>query len=220
MAGKPLPQNPSISRLTSLPEKIPSCYPKTAPSEFQPLSRRHPRIAVVTDCHQTSRVAHAIRAGASGYLSYGLTFDSLVRSLELVAMGDSIVSNSFLSSVVGKERAGDCVPGAYGRDTKFATDEVESMSSLERLILHYLVVGESNKIIARRVSLTEAAVKVHVKTIFRKIRVSNRTQAAIWGLKSGLQSVPNGPSKSGGTERRKQSASDVLLDRVSPAQSR
>src|SRR5665213_209699 len=41
MAGRPSPQNPSISRLTSPPETIPSCCPENAPSQFQPHSGRH-----------------------------------------------------------------------------------------------------------------------------------------------------------------------------------
>jgi two-component system nitrate/nitrite response regulator NarL len=40
--------------------------------------------------------------------------------------------------------------------------------------------GSSNKIIARNLDITEATIKVHVKAILRKIRVANRTQAAVW----------------------------------------
>ena len=45
-----------------------------------------------------------------------------------------------------------------------------------------LIEGESNKSIARKIDIAEATVKVHVKAILRKIRVQNRTQAAIWGM--------------------------------------
>lgn len=48
-----------------------------------------------------------------------------------------------------------------------------------------MVEGNSNKSIARKIDIAEATVKVHVKAILRKIRVQNRTQAAIWGMNNG-----------------------------------
>jgi two-component system, NarL family, nitrate/nitrite response regulator NarL len=45
-----------------------------------------------------------------------------------------------------------------------------------------LINGDSNKAIARKIDITEATVKVHIKAILRKIRVHNRTQAAIWAM--------------------------------------
>jgi two-component system nitrate/nitrite response regulator NarL len=41
--------------------------------------------------------------------------------------------------------------------------------------------GESNKVIAKKLGIAEATIKVHVKTILRKVRAQNRTQAALWG---------------------------------------
>jgi hypothetical protein len=55
------------------------------------------------------------------------------------------------------------------------------------LILRCLIEGGSNKSIARKNDIAEATVKVHVKAILRKIRVHNRTQAAIWGMNNGWQ---------------------------------
>jgi two-component system nitrate/nitrite response regulator NarL len=59
------------------------------------------------------------------------------------------------------------------------------LSERERQILDGLVRGHANKIIARTCDITEATVKVHMKSILRKIQVSNRTQAAIWALENG-----------------------------------
>jgi two-component system nitrate/nitrite response regulator NarL len=61
-------------------------------------------------------------------------------------------------------------------------DEVD-LSRREREILHCLEKGDSNKRIALRLDIAEATVKVHVKSILRKIGVDNRTQAAIWSLR-------------------------------------
>ena len=53
------------------------------------------------------------------------------------------------------------------------------LSGREAAILGGLVLGAANKVIAYQLKITEATVKVHVKAILRKIRVKNRTQAAI-----------------------------------------
>ncbi|MGZ5917046.1 MAG: response regulator transcription factor [Methyloceanibacter sp.] len=54
------------------------------------------------------------------------------------------------------------------------------MSRREMLILRMLMQGASNKTIARNLVITESTVKVHMKAILRKLRLQNRTQAAIW----------------------------------------
>jgi two-component system, NarL family, nitrate/nitrite response regulator NarL len=59
---------------------------------------------------------------------------------------------------------------------------VAHLSGREKCILRCMVGGDSNKRIARRIDIAEATVKVHVKAILRKVRVHNRTQAAIWAL--------------------------------------
>jgi two-component system, NarL family, nitrate/nitrite response regulator NarL len=60
------------------------------------------------------------------------------------------------------------------------------LSERETQILDGLVKGHANKVIARTCDITEATVKVHMKSILRKIRVDNRTQAAIWAMANGF----------------------------------
>lgn len=74
---------------------------------------------------------------------------------------------------------------ANGADDSAARTGGHGLSGREGQILKALVRGYSNKMIARMYSVTEATVKVHMKSILRKIRVANRTQAAIWALKNG-----------------------------------
>lgn len=59
------------------------------------------------------------------------------------------------------------------------------LSEREAQILEGLVQGHANKVIARSCEITEATVKVHMKSILRKIQVANRTQAAVWALEHG-----------------------------------
>lgn len=62
---------------------------------------------------------------------------------------------------------------------------IPRLSARQQSILHCLIQGDSNKTIARKMAIAEATVKVHVKAILRRIRVRNRTQAAIWAMSNG-----------------------------------
>jgi two-component system nitrate/nitrite response regulator NarL len=64
------------------------------------------------------------------------------------------------------------------------------LSEREAQILDGLVRGHANKVIARSCDITEATVKVHMKSILRKIQVTNRTQAAVWALEHGHSADP------------------------------
>jgi two-component system, NarL family, nitrate/nitrite response regulator NarL len=66
-----------------------------------------------------------------------------------------------------------------------ALRNLPGLSEREIQILDGLVKGQANKVIARTCDITEATVKVHMKSILRKIQVTNRTQAAIWALENG-----------------------------------
>jgi two-component system nitrate/nitrite response regulator NarL len=65
------------------------------------------------------------------------------------------------------------------------------LSEREEEILEGVVRGHSNKMIARTCGVTDATIKVHMKSILRKIRVANRTQAAIWALEQGYGADAN-----------------------------
>jgi len=79
------------------------------------------------------------------------------------------------------------------------------LSAREQCILRYLIEGDSNKIIARKIDIAEATVKVHVKALIRKIRVNNRTQAAVWGMNQ--KSANN-------ADRTEQTASRTRISRL------
>lgn len=74
------------------------------------------------------------------------------------------------------------------------------LSPRELSILKHLSEGVSNKIIARRLCITESTAKVHVKAVLRKLRLSNRTQAAIWWQKRSVPPVPPPPLLNGASE--------------------
>jgi two-component system nitrate/nitrite response regulator NarL len=82
---------------------------------------------------------------------------------------------------------GEADPNAHEADKHEAppSQNQPRLSEREAQILEGLVQGHANKVIARSCDITEATVKVHMKSILRKIQVANRTQAAVWALEHG-----------------------------------
>jgi two-component system nitrate/nitrite response regulator NarL len=66
---------------------------------------------------------------------------------------------------------------------------IGEFTSREKQVLRHLIKGASNKEIARDLGIGESTVRVHVKSLFRKMHVSNRTQAAVWALNNGFASL-------------------------------
>jgi two-component system nitrate/nitrite response regulator NarL len=110
----------------------------------------------------------------------------LLRALELVVLGETLLPGELLPYLRAGNRQQPETSGQIeylGEDLEQSEmDVTPPLSARERSILLCLVEGESNKVIARRIGIAESTVKVHVKTILRKIRAQNRTQAAIWAM--------------------------------------
>ncbi|MDH2403159.1 response regulator transcription factor [Bradyrhizobium sp. SSUT18] len=154
------------------------------------------RIAVVSDHYRPDELVLAYRAGASGYFVNVNSCDAFIKSIELVTMGEAVFPPAFLSFALDGILEREAAP-TLEREAA-PTEEVEHgivlaaeeqaaphLSPREKAILSCLIEGNSNKSIARKIDIAEATVKVHVKAILRKIRVQNRTQAAIWGMNNG-----------------------------------
>jgi DNA-binding NarL/FixJ family response regulator len=165
--------------------------------QIELLKDRHPggRIAIIADHYRLSELVSAFRAGANGYFVDVMTCDILIKSLELVMMGETIFPPAFLSYVLDTEGVHqiEASPSDQnGEAILVTTDEMitPQLSPREKSILRCLIEGDSNKSIARKMDIAEATVKVHVKAILRKIRVQNRTQAAIWAMNNGSLTQP------------------------------
>jgi DNA-binding NarL/FixJ family response regulator len=162
-----------------------------AVEQIELLRDQHPggRIAIVADHYRLGEVVSAFRAGVNGYFADIMTCDVFIKSMELVMMGETIFPPAFLTFVLGPEggQIGETVPRDENDRILITTDDAlrPQLSAREKSILRCLIEGDSNKCIARKIDIAEATVKVHVKAILRKIRVQNRTQAAIWGMNNG-----------------------------------
>jgi two-component system nitrate/nitrite response regulator NarL len=123
------------------------------------------------------RVAH--EAGVNGFCLSASGPDVLIKSLELVILGESVLPFAVVRSIMDRApHDGPCQESTAG--LKLSDLKECKLSVREAQILGCLTEGASNKIIARKFDITEATIKVHVKAILRKIGVANRTQAAMW----------------------------------------
>lgn len=145
---------------------------------FQALRVHHPRtkIVVLTSELDAQHLAVALRAGANGYLRKDIASESLMQSLTLVMMGETVFPTELAALL------------ASGKTTNLAEPPLQrkGLSPREMQILRCLLSGNSNKMIANHLHITEATVKVHLKSLLRKINASNRTQAAIWAMNNGV----------------------------------
>lgn len=127
------------------------------------------RIVVLSETLSFQTLAACLDAGAHGYLIKDISVDALLQSLLLVMSGEKVFPSQ-LSALLVKSIALAPHTGAGAHD----------LSEREVRILRCLIRGDSNRMIAEHLDLAEAMVKAYMRSLLRKIEVSNRTQAAIW----------------------------------------
>lgn len=111
-------------------------------------------------------------AALDGLLTYALSADDCVRALRLICAGERVLPSTLAR--------GHRLP-AHPRENDLRGGG-DRLSPREREVLLQVVEGRANKVIARHLNIAEGTVKVHLKSLQRKLRVDNRTQAAIWAL--------------------------------------
>lgn len=139
------------------------------------------RIVVLIDRGNETMIEMAMALSAHAILCHQIEVRALVAALDIVLEGDSVLSIDFMP--VGTARPALHAIGADPiEDSPVAPPQLSALSNREEDILKCLTNGVSNKIIARKFDIAESTVKIHVKSILRKINVCNRTQAAVWAL--------------------------------------
>ena len=130
------------------------------------------RTVVYTWNFHAQLVEQARRIGVHGYLSKALPARDLVASLERVHAGETVVSDP-----PGRARS------ATGLDWP---GRAEGLSDRESEILALITQGKSNADVASITFLSPNTIKSYVRTIYRKIGVTSRTQAVLWGVRHGF----------------------------------
>ncbi|GGC06516.1 response regulator [Pseudoduganella buxea] len=131
-------------------------------------------IVMLTVSEDAQDLAAALKAGASGYLLKNIDTDYLTRAVRRAAAGETVVAEAMTSKLVAQLQAG-------ARPAEPAS-EIDRLTPREREILDCLARGESNKVIARSLDLSESTVKIHVQNVLKKLNLSSRVQAAVFAV--------------------------------------
>lgn len=174
-SGKPLPEVVVLILSGAMAD------PEAIAGKIEPMAKRS-KVVVLADCCDTPLVRSAICAGAVAFLPRSISAGVLIQTLDLVLEGDIILPAALARAVLMGAQADSERSPSGGCDPSGSGERVGQLSAREIEILKRLVHGDSNKQIGRQLHISETTVKVHVKAIMRKIRVCNRTQAAIWGI--------------------------------------
>ena len=129
------------------------------------------KVIVISDQMELERVAAYIDAGASAYVPSSIASSELVKIISLAALDMTIVPSAALGRGVRDEQA-------RPSESNQCETRIRGLSPREASVLTLVKRGESNKQIARHLEIAEATVKVHVKSILRKLAARNRTEAA------------------------------------------
>jgi DNA-binding NarL/FixJ family response regulator len=140
------------------------------------LRRRLPetRVIVLTSFADDERLLGAIRAGAAGYLLKNAEPQEVVRAVRAASAGQALLDPAVAARVVESIADRDTVAGA------------ESLTPRELEVLALIARGRSNKLIARELGIAEKTVKTHVGHVLAKLGVTDRTQAAVIAVRTGL----------------------------------
>ncbi len=150
------------------------------------IKRRHPQTGVIilTMHEDDEQLFHAIRVGASAYAIKDIAAQELISLIRRVGRGEYLINENVLSRPFVASKVLDQFRELATLDE--AADTVFSpLTPREVEILDCVARGNSNKEIARLLSISDQTVKNHITSILRKLAVNDRTQAVIYALRHG-----------------------------------
>jgi DNA-binding NarL/FixJ family response regulator len=150
-------------------------------------------VVALTSFAEDERVHAALQAGASGYVLKDSDADDVAAAVRAAHRGmlhiDPVVARSLMQSL---RQAGD-------------DDPISELTPRELDVLGLVAAGKPNKEIAAELAISERTARTHVSKILHKLRLSSRTQAALWAVREGLAEAERQPhqgSKALQTRRR------------------
>ncbi|WP_017556401.1 response regulator [Nocardiopsis baichengensis] len=139
-------------------------------------------LAMLTTFGREEYVVRALSDGAHGFLLKAGDPRELIAGVKAVAAGGAFLSPAMARGLAGRLREQDGAPDPRAA----AAARAEALSPREREVLALVGQGLSNAEIARRLHLVEDTVKTHVSSVFTRLGVSNRVQAAVLAYEAGL----------------------------------
>lgn len=140
------------------------------------------RVIILTMYRQDAYVFEAVKVGARGYLLKDADADELVDAIRRVAEGEALLDAELAANVLAEFRRTRQLP-------KHPEHAVRELTQREEEILRLLAQGSSNQQIADALDVSEKTVRNRLSEIFSKLRLNNRTQAALYALREGIASL-------------------------------
>lgn len=149
------------------------------------LREKHPStpVVILTTSNEEKDLIKALRTGAQGYLLKDMEPDELVGALRDIEKGKNVVAQD-LTDALARMVQGET--SLEDNDGPFST-----LTPREHEILCLLAEGQSNKLIARNLGISDGTVKLHVKAILRKLGIHSRVEAAVIAVEQGLRNSSN-----------------------------
>jgi len=142
------------------------------------------RVIILTAYDDEEQMFFAMRYGAAAYFSKDVAPDQLIEAIRTVCQGKYVVGGR----VLDEAKLIEWLLAWYNQHATYTSDGEETLMPLsprEMEVLAYIVQGASNKVIAANLGISQQTVKNHMTSIFRKLGVSDRTEAAIVALRRG-----------------------------------
>lgn len=137
-------------------------------------------ILMLTMSRDDADLHAALRAGAEGYLLKDMDPEDLVPALEAALRGDNVIAKEMVGTLAR------IVQGQGNESPRRSAAPLSDLTPREMEILRHVAEGQSNKMIARALNITDGTVKLHVKAILRKLGVHSRVEAAVIAVEQGL----------------------------------
>lgn len=139
-------------------------------------------ILMLTMSRDEADLQSALRNGATGYLLKDMDHEELVPALQDAMAGNSVIAKELIGSLTRLVQGQPAKPAARSE----STDLLSGLTPRELEILRHLAEGQSNKEIGRALDITDGTVKLHVKSILRKLGIRSRVEAAVLAVEHGL----------------------------------
>jgi two-component system nitrate/nitrite response regulator NarL len=136
-------------------------------------------VVMLTTSTEERDLVESLRNGAQGYLIKDMEPDEVVSALHEIVQGSTVVAPE-LTGVLAKVVQGG------GSDELPPEDPFDELTPREREILCHVAEGQSNKVIARNLGISDGTVKLHVKAVLRKLGLHSRVEAAVMAVEHGL----------------------------------
>ncbi len=139
-------------------------------------------VLMLTMSREEEDLQAALRNGATGYLLKDMDHEDLVPALQDAMQGNNVIAKELIGSLTRLVQGQTAKPSAKPATSNLLSD----LTPRELEILRHLAEGQSNKEIGRALDITDGTVKLHVKSILRKLGIRSRVEAAVLAVEHGL----------------------------------